>query len=200
MIKKSKIIVNNSKFIKKRHNINGDIMQLLLLCLKIFFVRILDVSLGTLRTVITVKGKSLYASLVGFFEVFVWFIIVKEALNTDETSILIAISYSLGFATGTFIGSILSKKLISSNLSVQVITNKAYPNMVNQLREEGYGVTVMDVEGKDNSQEKYMLFIEINNKSLNHLQHLVKKIDNDAFIVVNETKYVQNGYIDVIKK
>ena len=175
-------------------------MELLLLCIKIFFARILDVSLGTLRTVITVKGKSLYASLVGFVEIFVWFLIVKEALNTNETSIWIAVAYSLGFATGTFIGSILSQKLITGNLSVQIITDKAYPDMVNTLRNEGYGVTVMDVEGKNTEEEKYMLFIEINNKSLNHLQHLVKKIDNDAFIVVNETKYVQNGFIDVIKK
>ena len=197
MLKKSKIIVKN---LKNWYNINGDDMELLLLCIKIFFARILDVSLGTLRTVITVKGKSLYASLVGFIEIFVWFLIVKEALNTNETSIWIAVAYSLGFATGTFIGSILSQKLITGNLSVQIITDKAYPDMVNTLRNEGYGVTVMDVEGKNTEEEKYMLFIEINNKSLNHLQHLVKKIDNDAFIVVNETKYVQNGYIDVIKK
>ena len=197
MMKKSKIIV---KKLKNWYNINGDDMELLLLCIKIFFARILDVSLGTLRTVITVKGKSLYASLVGFVEIFVWFLIVKEALNTNETSIWIAVAYSLGFATGTFIGSILSQKLITGNLSVQIITDKAYPDMVNTLRNEGYGVTVMDVEGKNTEEEKYMLFIEINNKSLNHLQHLVKKIDNDAFIVVNETKYVQNGFIDVIKK
>ena len=197
MLKKSKIIV---KKLKNWYNINGDDMELLLLCIKIFFARILDVSLGTLRTVITVKGKSLYASLVGFVEIFVWFLIVKEALNTNETSIWIAVAYSLGFATGTFIGSILSQKLITGNLSVQIITDKAYPDMVNTLRNEGYGVTVMDVEGKNTEEEKYMLFIEINNKSLNHLQHLVKKIDNDAFIVVNETKYVQNGFIDVIKK
>lgn len=197
MLKKSKIIVKN---LKNWYNINGDDMELLLLCIKIFFARILDVSLGTLRTVITVKGKSLYASLVGFIEIFVWFLIVKEALSTDETSIWIAISYSLGFATGTFIGSILSQKLITGNLSVQIITDKAYHDMVNTLRNEGYGVTVMNVEGKNKEEEKYMLFIEINNKSLNHLQHLVKKIDSDAFMVVNETKYVQNGYIDVIKK
>ena len=197
MLKKSKIIVKKNK---NWYNINGDDMELLLLCLKIFFVRILDVSMGTLRTVVTVKGKNLYASMIGFFEMFIWFLIVKEALNTTETSIWIAVAYSLGFATGTYIGGTLSKKLISGNLSVQIITNKAYPDMVNTLRNEGYGVTVMDVEGKNKDQEKYMLFIEINNKSLNHLQHLVKKIDNYAFIVVNETKYVQNGFIDVIKK
>lgn len=197
MLKKSKIIV---KILKNWYNINGDAMELLLLCLKIFFVRILDVSLGTLRTVVTVKGKALYASMIGFFEMFIWFSIVKEALNTNETSIWIAVAYSLGFATGTFIGSVLSKKFISGNLSVQIITDKAYPDMVNTLRNEGYGVTVMDVEGKNKDQEKYMLFIEINNKSLNHLQHLVKKMDTNAFIVVNETKYVQNGFIDIVKK
>ena len=175
-------------------------MELFLLCLKIFFARILDVSLGTLRTMITVKGKNLYASLVGFFEVLIWFIIVKEALNTDETSIWIAIFYALGFATGTYIGGILSKKFISGNLSVQIITDRAYPDMVNILRNEGYGVTVIDVEGKDTDKEKDMLFIEINNKSLNHLQKLVKQIDQDAFIVVNETKYVMNGFLENIVK
>ena len=171
-------------------------MQLFGLCIKIFFVRILDVSLGTLRTMITVKGKILYASMVGFIEIFVWFLVVKEALNTDQTSIWIAISYSLGFATGTYIGGLLSKKFISGNLSVQVITDNAYPDMVDKLRNEGYGVTVIDVEGKDKEQENNMLFIEISNKSFNHLQKIVKQIDHDAFVVVNETKYVLNGFID----
>lgn len=176
------------------HNNKGDVMELFILCLKIFLVRILDVSMGTFRTIVTIKGKSFYASLIGFVEIFIWFVIVKEALNTDETSIFIAISYSLGFATGTYIGSILSKKFIDSNLSVQVITDKAYPNMVDKLRNMGYGVTVMDVEGKS-KEEKYMLFIEINDKSLIHLQQLIKDIDDKAFIVVNETKLVQNGFI-----
>jgi len=173
-------------------------MELFLLCLKIFFVRILDVSMGTLRTVITVKGKTLYASLVGFVEVFIWFLVVKEALNTNETSIWIAVAYSLGFATGTYIGGILSKKLIDGNLSVQVITSNL--NMVDTLRNEGYGVTVMDVEGKDKEVDKYMLFIQINKKSMTHLQRTIKNIDNSAFIVVNETKFIENGFINNVIK
>lgn len=173
-------------------------MELFLLCLKIFFARILDVSLGTLRTMITVKGKNIYASIVGFFEIFLWFIIVKEALNTNETSIWIAIAYSLGFATGTFIGGYLSQKFISGNLNVQIITDYAYPNMVNKLRNNGYGVTVIDVTGKENN--KYMLFIEIDKKNFNHLRKLIKSVDKDAFVVVNETKYVFNGFMNNIIK
>ena len=149
-------------------------MATFILCLKIFFVRILDVSLGTLRTMITVKGKNLYASLIGFFEILVWFLIVKEALNTDNTSIWVAISYALGFATGTYLGGILSSKFISGNLSLQIITNKL--EIVNKLRDEGYGVTVMDALGIDDS-EKYMLnmFITLSNKLIQkHLQWQVK--------------------------
>lgn len=169
-------------------------MELLILCIKIFFVRIIDVSLGTLRTMITVKGKKVYASLIGFFEILVWFLIVREALNTDNTSIWVAIAYAGGFATGTYLGSILSNRFISGNLGLQVITEKAYPDMVNKLRNEGYAVTVMDVEGKSKNQ-KYMLFIEINKKSYEHVHNIIKEIDPMAFTVANETAYIQNGFI-----
>ena len=169
-------------------------MEILFLCLKIFLVRILDVSLGTIRTIITVKGRNILASAVGFIEVFVWFLIVREALNTDSTSIWIAISYSFGFATGTFIGGVLSDKFISGNLGVQVVTSNKDDNMVNVLRDNGYALSVVDIRGKEESNEKYMLFIEINKKKINHLKRLIKKLDENAFVVVNETKYVQNGY------
>ena len=47
----------------------------------------------------------------------------------------------------------------------------------------------------DENVGKKMLFIEISNRNFTHLQKIVKKIDTNAFIVVNETKYVQNGFI-----
>lgn len=167
-------------------------MELFLLCLKIFFVRIIDVSLGTIRTIVTVKDRRLVASLIGFIEVFVWFVIVKEALNTDETSLFVAISYALGFSTGTYIGSYLSNKYIKGNFGVQVITSNL--NLIKYLRDEGYAVSVIDVKGHHEDVEKFMLFIEIDKHDFKHLKDFIKLYDKKAFIVVNETKYVQNGY------
>ena len=169
-------------------------MNILILCLKIFFVRIIDVSLGTVRTIITVKGRRVVASMVGCVEVFVWFLIVREALNTDEVSIWIAVSYSLGFATGTYIGSILSDIFISGTLGVQVVTSDSDDNIINILRKNGYALTVLPVEGMNDDNSKYMLFIEIDKKRFNDLKRLIKSLDKKAFIVVNETKFVQNGY------
>lgn len=170
------------------------INMLLSLCLKIFFVRILDVSLGTVRTIISVKGQSLLASIIGFVEITIWFLVVKEAINTDNQSLWIVFSYASGFSVGTYIGGKLSNKFIEGNLGVQVITGEHNHELINILRKEGYGVSVIDVKGQD-EQGKYMLFVEINNKRFNHLKKLVKEEDPKAFIVVNETKYVQNGYI-----
>lgn len=171
-------------------------MAIFILCLKIFFVRILDVSLGTVRTIITLKDKGLLASLIGFVEVLIWFLIVKEALNVEMISIWIAIAYAGGFAAGTYIGSFLSNKFIKGVLTVQVITGKKYAPIANKLREEGYAVSILDVKGKNEDEEKYMLFIEIDSKKLYHLQSLIKKLDADAFIVINESKYVFNGYLE----
>ena len=67
-------------------------MELFILCFKIFFARILDVSLGTVRTIFTVKGKSLISALIGFIEVLVWFLVAREALS-NGINIFIAISY-----------------------------------------------------------------------------------------------------------
>lgn len=169
-------------------------MELLLLCIKIFLVRILDVSLGTMRMIVTVKGKAAIASIIGFFEVLIWFIVVREALNTDIESLWIAAAYAGGFATGTYIGSILSNNLIQGNFGVQVILSENSNKIVDTIRKEGYAVSVIDVKGQDQDKDKYMLFIEINKKHFNHLRNLIKDLDDKAFIVVNETRMVQNGY------
>lgn len=167
---------------------------MLILCIKIFLVRIIDVSLGTFRTIITVKGKSLTASVVGFFEVLIWFLIAREALNNAGSSIWIAIAYSLGFATGTYVGSFISGRYIKGTLSVQAVIDKGNIKLIDDLRKNGYAVSVVDVKGKDEKKEKVMLFLEVNNNKIDKLQKIIKDSDEKAFVVVNETKYVQNGY------
>ena len=167
------------------------------MCIKIFFARLIDVSLGTFRTINTVRGKNISASIIGFIEISVWFLVVKEALNTDNNSYFIAFSYALGFSVGTYIGGIISSIFIKSNLEVQVILTDKNNKLIDLLRSSGYGLTVIDAKGNNNS--KYMLYIQIKNKSLNRLKRIIKEYDSKAMIAVNETKYIENGYFNVNK-
>lgn len=169
-------------------------MSIFLLCIKIFLVRIVDVTLGTVRTIYTVKEKDIIASLIGFFEVLVWFIIAKEALDTASTSIFIGIFYALGFATGTYIGGKISRRIIKGNILVQIITNNASNLWLDELRNNGFAVSVMDIREKDNEKNKYLFFLEIDKNDFNKLHRIIKNYDKKAFIIVNESKFVVNGY------
>ena len=175
-------------------------MSIFYLGIKIFFSRIIDVTLGTLRTIITVKDKIFIASIIGFFEVLIWFIIAREALEINDNSFLIGVFYALGFAAGTYIGGLVSRLIIKGNLSVQIITNNATQEWVENLRENGFAVSVFNINQKKGYPDKYMFFLEINQKDLTKLQKLIKKHDKNAFIVVNESKKVINGYFYEIKK
>ena len=126
-------------------------MELLLLCLKVFFARILDVSIGTFKTLGTVKGKTFFASVLGFTEVFIWFVVVKDALSTDMNSIFIPLSYSLGYATGTFLGGILAEKFITGNLTMQVVLSGTLDDVVETIRNKGYAATVLNVKGQEDN-------------------------------------------------
>ncbi len=168
-------------------------MEILLLCIKIFFVRVLDVALGTVRMLFTVKGKRFVASTIGFIEMLIWFLIVKEALNTDLTSIWIAVSYAGGYALGTLLGSYLSERLISGMVTVQAILSSANDEVVTMIRKAGYAVSVLDVKGQDD-KPKYLLLIEVNKKRQNTIRKLIKELDDRAFVIINDSKTVYNGY------
>lgn len=166
---------------------------MLILCLKVFFVRILDVSLGTVRTILLVKGKKMVASVVGFIEISIWFAVVKEALTTTESNIWIIIAYAGGFSVGTLVGSYISEKFIKGNINLQIITEKS-KKLISVLREHGYAVSVIDIKGKDEETARNMLFMDIDKKDFNHVKNLIRSVDSKAFVVGNETKLVENGY------
>ena len=168
-------------------------MEMFLLCLKIFFARILDVTLGTVRMVQTVKGRTIVAGIIAFFEVAVWFLVVREALQT-EANLWIVIAYSGGYATGTMLGTLISNKFINSIISVEVITSKATKENVEIIRSKGYGVSAFDTV-YNLGEPKHMLLVTLNSRNLNDLKKSIYEIDEHAFILVDELKIVQNGYI-----
>lgn len=164
-------------------------------CLEIFAARIVDVTLGTLRTCFFVKGKTLEPFIIAFFEVLIWFVVAREALNTEGNMFFIGISYAGGYATGTYLGSKLSQWLVKGFIGVQAVVKNDSKRLVDILRNKGYGVSVMDLKNDYDGNTKDMLFIQIKNNKLKEVTKIIKDYDESAFIVVNETKYVQNGLI-----
>jgi uncharacterized protein YebE (UPF0316 family) len=167
----------------------------LLSCVKIFLCRIMDVSMGTFRTMLTVKGKNLLAALTGFCEVFLWYVIVRDALTGDAPVIATAIAYAGGYATGTFVGGLISSKLIRGHVAVHVITSRQDPAMLSAIRQAGYAITVLDAKGSEYAPEKYMIIADVDKTLRKDYENLVKSLDKDAFILDIETKNYMGGYL-----
>ena len=146
-----------------------------------------------------VKGKTIVAVMIGFIEAVIWFIVVKDALNSDFNSPWIVASYAGGFACGTGLGGMLSAKFIKAKLNVQIIIDSSKAELINHLRENSFAVSVVNAKGYQESS-KLLLFVEIDSARLEVLESLVNEYDDKAFIVVNETKFVQNGYFRSIVK
>lgn len=169
---------------------------MILICIKIFLARIVDVSLGTLRTVLIVHSSRLKGAIVAFFEVLIWFFVAREALNTDLDSILIPIFYAGGYAMGTYVGTFVSNAFVDGLIGVQVITEDSKSNrMQKEMRHNGFGLSVVDLKNPHDKKEKDMLIIQSNKKSLKKLTNIIRKNDPDAFVMINEIKHAQNGCV-----
>lgn len=159
--------------------------MLFFIIIKIFFARIIDVSLGTFRTILTVKGKIYFPTLIAFFEVLIWFFVAKEALLVDTNNILIPISYSLGYATGNLIGSLISKYLINGFYEIKIYYfNNKVINYLKKLKVKYYIV--------ENQNNNKLLITYFNKKNLNNRIARIHKLSKKSIIYTNEARKYHN--------
>jgi len=71
--------------------------------LLVFFARVVDVTLGTLRIIFTSRGKRHLAPLLGFVEVFIWVSVIAE-ITKGAHNIVAYLAYAGGFAVGNYVG------------------------------------------------------------------------------------------------
>lgn len=162
-------------------------MSLLLTCIKIFFARILDVSLNTIRTTFVIKGKTFIVALIAFVEITIWLLVARTAINV-ELNLWIVISYSGGYTMGTILGTTFINKFVKTNMELIVISTKI--KNTKKIKDKNFGVSILN---KD--KNKTILLIETSKKRLDELTTLLKKLDNEAFITIKETKTIINGYM-----
>ena len=86
----------------------------------IFFARVTDVTLGTLRIIFISRGKRNVAPVLGFFEVLIWIVAIGQIVQ-NLTSVTSYLAYAAGFATGNFVGMVIEDRLAIGTLIVRVI-------------------------------------------------------------------------------
>jgi uncharacterized protein YebE (UPF0316 family) len=159
----------------------------ILLPLAIFFARIADQSLGTLRIIFVSKGMKNIAPFVGFVEVLIWIIAISRIMqNLDNW--LCYLAYAGGFAMGNYVGMLLEERLAIGHEMVRVITKRDAKELVDRLKQEGYGITSVDAQGADG--EVGVLYIIVRRSMIKEVLGFINHYNPRALYTVESIKYV----------
>lgn len=161
-----------------------------ILPLIIFFARIVDVSLGTLRIVFTSRGKRHLAPMLGFVEVFIWIVVIGQIVKNVH-SINAYIGYAGGFAMGTYIGLKIEERLALGTLILRIILAQKGDELANNLRSAGFGVTMVNGEGATGPVK--LLYTIIKRKELAAASEIIHKTVPKAFFAVEEVRSTESG-------
>ena len=157
-------------------------MDLVFSALIIFSLRLADQSLGTMRSLLVAKNKPMYAAFIGLMESAIWIVAISQVIKDVNDPVLIG-AYAAGFAAGTILGSYIEGLLGVGNIVIRVFTSVKSPSVADPLREKGYGVTIIDGEGKDGPVKIYLCIIP--RRELKLVLKMIEEISPNAYITTD---------------
>jgi uncharacterized protein YebE (UPF0316 family) len=160
--------------------------------LVIFFLRIVDVSLSTLRMLLTVRGIKIAAPFIGFFEVIIWITAVGTAIRHLDSPLHL-IGYASGFATGTIVGLTIEERMAIGMASIRVVSRFGGVELAEALREKGFGVTEFAGHGKEGRVE--VVDAVVRRRDLQDALREIDRWDPHAFVTVNEPRSIRRGWL-----
>jgi len=168
-------------------------MHPLLGALLIFSLRIVDVSIGTLRVMYMVRGERRKTVPLAFLESGVWIFAISRIVKQADNP-LNMLAFAAGYAAGTMVGMTLERWIASGYVLVRVISGKEQKEaMVAAIRGAGFGVTVLPGEGRGGEQA--ILFVVALRRRGRELLDLVRKVDEDAFVTMDAVNKAIGGYL-----
>lgn len=155
----------------------------LLLCF-IIFARIIDVSLGTVRTICVVRGLRITAAVLGFFEVLVWIIAISGVLV--DITFLKAIAFATGFAAGNATGIFIEKKIGMGMQMIMFMSRNRAHSVAMALRINDFRVTQVPARGRDGKIA--MCFVIVSRRRVAKAMRIAHESDHEVRSVVMDVR------------
>ena len=165
------------------------------LAILIFLLRIVDVSMGTIRTVAIIEGKSVAATILGFFEVLVWVVVVAQVIVRIDESLWLAIAFAGGFAAGNAVGIAAERKLAYGTAVLRMISDEKGAEIAAVLQRLGQKVTTFLGEGEGG--QVTLVYAAAPRRNIAKLLETAIAVDPSMFFVVERanTLVMRSGVI-----
>ena len=161
----------------------------------IFFGKILEVTVSTIRMVLINRGERVKGTIVAFFDSGLWLLITGTVLDGFQEDPMRMIVFALAFAVGNYMGSWFEDKLAFGLSSIQVIVPEGPSSieLADTLRKDNFAVTVVKGMGRNGNRD--ILMLHLKRKRIAEAVNLVNTMLPGAVVVVNDSKIISGGYI-----
>ena len=171
------------EFITETLGISEEIFSYVVLPLLIFLARIVDVSINTIRIIYVLGGRRMIATLLGFFESFVWLMAIRQIFEHLDNWVSY-FAYPAGFATGILVGMIIEERIAYGKVILRIITRKDIKQLLSYLNEKHLRYTHVNAEGPDGHEN--LVFTVLEREGLDNLLSTLKTILPTAFYTVEK--------------
>jgi len=157
----------------------------------IFGLRVLDMSLDTMRVLFVIRGRRPLAWIFGFFQSLIWVVAITTVLS-NMTNPWNLVAYATGFATGNVVGMWIEERLAIGHGHMRIMSTGRGSMIAESIRNAGYAATELSGRGRDGTVA--VINCSVRRRDIERVRRQVNSIDPDAFITVQEIRPLNRGF------
>lgn len=181
-------------------------LPLVVVAAGIFCLRLIDVTMGTMRTLSIVHGRTYLAVSLGFVEVTLWVTALATVIARVTDDPILVVAYGGGFAAGNAAGISLERALALGKCVVRIISSHKGDEIAGAIR--GVGQMVTTFQGREGALERTLVYAICERRGLGELVSRARTVDPDLFYAVERfpqmsplsPSFQPTGWRSVLKK
>jgi uncharacterized protein YebE (UPF0316 family) len=158
----------------------------------ILVVRVLSISIATVRYLIMGRANDVLVSAIAFFEALT-FAVTFGQVTQDLSNLWNLFSYSLGFAIGTWVGMLIEQRLYTAHATINIVSMGRSLPIAQAIRAAGFGATRSSGEGERGTVGIVRTVARRRDTAL--IADIAQEIDPKAFITVEDVRRVARGFL-----
>ena len=166
-------------------------MDVFLKALLIFGLRVVGISISTIATLMTVRGRRLPAVAAGSFSVLIYVIAIGKVVS-NLSNVWNILAYTGGYGVGTLVGMAWEQRMALGFVEVRFISSEKGDELAEALRQAGFGVTELHGQGRKSTVGIVEAIVP--RKNVDAVLRIARSVDATAMTTVTEARTVQHGY------
>ncbi len=161
-----------------------------LAALLIFLMRLIGITLDTLRTLLVMHGHKVWAWLAAFAQALLFVMALTWVVTGMDNPIVIT-GYALGFATGGVAGIALERRLGLGHIHLRIVSPRRGAALAQALREAGFGFTQVPGSGRDGTVD--LINCGVIQRQVPKVLEIVEQTDPEAFVTAEVVRPMRRG-------